>query len=52
MSWNYRVIKKEDYLEIHEVYYDKKGKPNGYTENAVTVGGEFRSVKMGFRNDE
>ncbi len=49
MSWNYRVIRKkyktpsgrnENYLEIHEVYYDDKNKPNGVTENAVTIGGE------------
>ena len=41
MTWNHRVIKKQDnlanvYYEIHEVYYDNKGNPDGWTENPVT----------------
>ncbi len=44
MSWNYRILahryKDEVFLKIHEVYYDKKGKPDGYTENATYVGSE------------
>lgn len=41
-TWNYRVMKfvdedEEPYHQIHEVYYDKEGHPNGYTENAVSV---------------
>ena len=44
MSWNYRIIQTEEngeiFLNIHEVYYDKNGIPNGYTENPVTVSGE------------
>jgi len=43
MTWNYRIIAHKDgdsyYYEIHEVYYDKTGKPDGYTKNA-TVGSE------------
>ncbi len=43
MSWNYRVMAKEYegeiYFDIHEVYYDKKGKPDGCTANPVSVGG-------------
>ena len=39
MSWNYRVVKKADrlgnYFEIHEVYYDDNGNPNGWTEDAI-----------------
>lgn len=27
----------EPYHQIHEVYYDKDGHPNGYTENPVSV---------------
>ena len=42
MSWNHRVLAHKDgdemYLQIHEVYYDKDGKPNGYTANGVSVG--------------
>jgi len=47
MSWNYRVLKQkytdpktgavEYSLGIHEVYYDKEGKPNGYTEDEAVV---------------
>ncbi len=44
MSWNHRILAHEQngeiYLQIHEVYYDKSGKPNGYTANPVTIGGE------------
>lgn len=42
MGWNHRVLAHESegevYLQIHEVYYDDDGKPNGYTQNAVIVG--------------
>ena len=42
--WNYRVLahqdKEEIFMKIHEVYYDESGKPNGYTENAVSASGE------------
>lgn len=42
MTWNYRVIKfidedGEPHHQIHEVYYDKDGHPNGHTENPVSV---------------
>lgn len=44
MTWNYRILahkdKNEWFFEIHEVYYDNNGKPEGYTENGVSVGGE------------
>lgn len=44
MSWNYRVLAHighmEVYLQIHEVYYDKDGTPDGYTANPITVGGD------------
>jgi len=59
MSWNHRVVKKtfsdqtedEEWYEIHEVYYDKRGKIEGMTVNAVAPGGrtieELRSeLKM------
>ena len=26
MTWNYRVVKKNGYLGIHEAYYDDSGK--------------------------
>lgn len=50
MSWNYRVLKTEDgeddFYQIHEVYYDKQGKVNGYTKNGATVAGnDIANVK-------
>lgn len=39
--WNYRILaheyKDEVYLEIHEVYYDDNGNPNGYSERPSPV---------------
>ena len=49
MSWNHRVLATEVpypdgttemYFEIHEVYYDEDGNPNGYTANPITIGGD------------
>lgn len=44
MSWNHRILAHdtdgEIYLQIHEVYYDKEGVPDGYTMNAIAVSGE------------
>lgn len=41
MTSNYKIIvdkyKGEEFFQIHEVYYDDNGDPNGYTENAITV---------------
>ena len=42
MGWNYRVLAVKDgndwYFQIHEVHYDKAGKPNGHSRNWVGVG--------------
>ena len=44
MGWNHRVLawehKGEVTFQIHEVYYDDSGVPNGYTKEAIAVGGE------------
>ena len=44
MYWNHRVLASEQngeiYFQIHEVYYDKNDKPDGYTKNSISVGGE------------
>lgn len=44
MGWNHRVLafvyEDEIRLQIHEVYYNSKGKPNGYTANPIFVNGE------------
>jgi hypothetical protein len=42
--WNYRVLAFESvgriYLQVHEVYYDKNGTPNGYAESPVCLDSE------------
>lgn len=44
MGWNHRILahehKGEVYFEIHEVFYNNNGEPDGYTEKGVSVGGE------------
>lgn len=50
MSWNHRVLahesKGEVYYQVHEVYYDDNGKPNGYTANPITISGDdIESIK-------
>ena len=40
MTWNYRIVRKEDYLEIHEVFYGTDGAPKMVTTDSVCVGGE------------
>lgn len=43
-GWNYRVMahehKGEIYFQIHDVYYNKKRKPNSYTRDPSWVGSE------------
>lgn len=44
MSWNYRLmahtLNGDVFFDMHEVYYNKKGRPNSYTEKGVSAGGE------------
>lgn len=45
MAWNYRILahrekEEEIYFQIHEVYYDQNGKPNGYAASPSNVSGE------------
>jgi hypothetical protein len=41
--WNYRIIKhsdgnpENDYYGIHEVFYNKRGKPNSCTKDVIDV---------------
>lgn len=41
MSWDYRLLARKygnnTYLEIHEVYYDEDGKPNGYNGKEADI---------------
>jgi len=36
MIWNYRIIEFPTHRALHEVYYDGRGRPEGYTENPVS----------------
>jgi len=36
MTWNYRIIEFPTHRALHEVYYDGRGRPEGYTENPVS----------------
>ena len=45
MTWNYRVIRhrksgEDDFLEIHEVYYNEDGEPTSVTQEGVSAGDE------------
>jgi len=46
MHWNYRMVRKGDYIEIHEVYYDADDKPVMVTENGIVVGGDTEAEVM------
>ena len=39
MSWNHRILVFPDgddvYMQMYEVYYDEKGKPNSYGANGA-----------------
>lgn len=35
MSWNYRVIRHPGWFGIHEVHYDKRGRPTLWTERPI-----------------
>lgn len=36
MFWNYRVMVKDEYFQIHEVYYEGD-KPVSYTDKPITI---------------
>ena len=48
-SWNHRVLAfnypKEIIFQICEVYYDKDGNPNGYTEKGDVVGNSWSDLE-------
>ncbi len=44
-SWNHRILvdidkNNERYFQVHEVYYNNDGKPDGYSENPITISSE------------
>ena len=45
MSWNYRILKTQDadgspLWGVHEVYYNKAGEVEGWTERSVSIVGD------------
>lgn len=57
IGWNYRIICEifktngpiEYYYGIREVYYDKDGNINGWTDNLVGIGGyDYNDLKLDF----
>lgn len=63
MSWNYRVIyhppskykisktefDREEYLAIHEVYYDDKDNPELVTEDVIIAGDEGKESLLSLK---
>lgn len=45
-TWNYRIIKHDKsepaYFAIHEVYYDEKGKIQGWTADPIEIAGDSK----------
>lgn len=35
MTWSYRLFKKKNGYQVHEVYYDEKGKIETWTEEPI-----------------
>lgn len=55
MTWNYRVICRvhqgETFYAIHEVFYDKKGKPGSVTQEPSYPQGETKNeLRRDFRH--
>jgi hypothetical protein len=42
MSWNYRIVLKDDFYEIHEVYYDKYGNKQSVSVDPISPSGETK----------
>ena len=45
MSWNYRIIKHEDYYGLHEVYYDDEGEVDAWTLEPLWVGDDIKDLQ-------
>lgn len=49
-GWNYRIINDEGYLSLHEVFYDKKGKPTSWSvEECSPMGETLKEIKHDFK---
>jgi len=40
MTWNYRLVRKNDRIGIHEVYYDVNGEVQSITAGPIELEGE------------
>lgn len=41
MGWNYRIVEDKDgWLSLREVFYNKKGKPDSWTTDYMTLSAE------------
>lgn len=50
MTWNYRVIESEGMFNIHEVYYNDKGKITAISEDPIAPAGEtFEELKRALK---
>lgn len=45
MSWNYRIIKKDNCLFVAEVYYNEAGIIHGYADAAIQVSEEEATLE-------
>lgn len=45
MSWNYRIIKKDNCLFIAEVYYNEKSEIYGYADASIQVSEEEATLE-------
>lgn len=36
MTWNYRLIRHDEHIALHEVFYDDGGKITGWTADAIS----------------
>ena len=38
MSWNYRPVRKDEYIGLHETYYNRQHQVHSMTEDCVKLG--------------
>src|SRR3546814_15898931 len=42
MTWNYRILDHGTHLDLHEVFYDDTGRPEGWAAEPLDVASETR----------
>lgn len=49
-GWNYRIIDEDGFLSLHEVFYNKKGKPTVWSvEECSPMGADLKELKHDFK---